>query len=141
MKRKKSLGQTTVEFALTLPAMLMFIMGIMDLGRFLFYNSTLTNAVREGARYGIVQTHYDESILADIAQKVIDHAVAMKPEDLTVTVSFIEADPTFPDRPIVDSIFVVSTYDFYPATPIGVLILGSGDAITMYAEATMSVEN
>jgi Flp pilus assembly protein TadG len=141
MKRKKSLGQTTTEFALTLPAMLIFIMGIMDLGRFLFYNSTLTNAVREGARYGIVQQYFDEPTLADIAQKVYDHAIAMKPEDLTVTVTYFEEDPDNPNSPLVDSIFVVSTYEFVPATPIGILILGSGDAITMHAEATMSVEN
>jgi Flp pilus assembly protein TadG len=133
MKRnKKSFGQTTVEFALTIPAMLILIMGIMDLGRFLFYNSTLSNAVREGTRYGIVQQEYDESTLADIAQKVMDHAIAVKPEDLLVNVIY---------DPENQSITVTTVYTFVPATPIGILILGSGDGIVMHAEATMNVEN
>jgi len=133
MKRnKKSFGQTTVEFALTIPAMLILIMGMMDLGRFLFYNSTLTNAVREGTRYGIVQQEYDESTLADIAQKVMDHAIAVKPEDLSVTVTYVDEDK---------SITVTTAYTFVPVTPIGTLILGSSDGIVMHAEATMNVEN
>jgi Flp pilus assembly protein TadG len=43
-----------VEFALVLPVFLMLVFGTVDLGRAIFYQSLLNNAVRDGARYGTV---------------------------------------------------------------------------------------
>jgi Flp pilus assembly protein TadG len=45
-------GQSMVEFALILPVMVLIIAGIFDLGRAFFAAITITNAAREGARYG-----------------------------------------------------------------------------------------
>lgn len=42
------------EMALTLPILLMVIMGIMDFGRAFFIYSQVSNAAREGARWGSV---------------------------------------------------------------------------------------
>jgi Flp pilus assembly protein TadG len=47
-------GQTLVEFALILPVFLLLLMGILDLGRAVYYNSTLSNDARDTARDGIV---------------------------------------------------------------------------------------
>lgn len=41
-----------VEFALLLPFLILLIVGIFDLGRAFFSLITITNAAREGARYG-----------------------------------------------------------------------------------------
>jgi Flp pilus assembly protein TadG len=45
-------GQSMIEFALILPLMVLVIAGIFDLGRAFFASITITNAAREGARYG-----------------------------------------------------------------------------------------
>jgi Flp pilus assembly protein TadG len=43
-------GATAVEFALLLPLLLLIVMGIVDFGRMLNAQQTLTQAAREGAR-------------------------------------------------------------------------------------------
>jgi hypothetical protein len=48
-------GQGLVEFALIFPLLFLLVMGLFDLGRAVFYSSTLNTAVREGTRYAIVQ--------------------------------------------------------------------------------------
>lgn len=55
--RKKSAGQSLIEFALMLPLLLILVMGLFDIGRAVFYYSVLNTAVREGARFAIVQPY------------------------------------------------------------------------------------
>ncbi len=43
-------GQTLVEFALVLPVFLLLLFGLLDVGRLVYTNSTLSQAAREGAR-------------------------------------------------------------------------------------------
>ena len=52
-------GQSLVEFALVLPLFFLLMMGLFDIGRAIFYYSTLNTAVREGTRYAIVQPNCD----------------------------------------------------------------------------------
>ncbi|MHB1005496.1 MAG: TadE/TadG family type IV pilus assembly protein [Chloroflexota bacterium] len=54
--RVRSRGQALVEFALTLPILLLLTVGVIDLSRGVYYFNTLSNAAREGARFGIVLT-------------------------------------------------------------------------------------
>jgi len=56
-KRKQS-GQELVEFAIVLPLLLLVVFGVLDLGRIFHSAITITNAAREGARYGM--THSDD---------------------------------------------------------------------------------
>jgi hypothetical protein len=49
---QKEKAQGLVEFALILPLLLLVILGIMEMGRLLFFYSSVTSASREGARYG-----------------------------------------------------------------------------------------
>lgn len=48
-------GQTLVEFALIAPILFLLLLGIMELGRVIFAYNTISNAAREGARYGIIR--------------------------------------------------------------------------------------
>lgn len=60
VKRSRSEhGVALVEFALVLPMVLLFLLGISDFGRAIYYKNTLENAAREGARCGIV-AHSDK---------------------------------------------------------------------------------
>ncbi len=45
-------GQSLVEFAITLPLLLLIVLGTVDLGRAYFRVENLTNAVKEGALFG-----------------------------------------------------------------------------------------
>jgi Flp pilus assembly protein TadG len=47
-----------VEFALVLPIFLLLIFGVIDGGRYVYVNSTLSNAAREGARLGSVEASW-----------------------------------------------------------------------------------
>lgn len=55
-------GQSLVEFAVTLPILLLLIFGLVDLGRAVYINNALAEAARDGARYGSVQARaYSEA--------------------------------------------------------------------------------
>ncbi|NBD36935.1 MAG: pilus assembly protein, partial [Chloroflexi bacterium] len=59
-KKRDRHGQGFVEFALILPVLLLIIVGIMEFGHLFIVYASLTNASREGTRYGIVSpTDYD----------------------------------------------------------------------------------
>jgi Flp pilus assembly protein TadG len=55
VRRDRSRGQSLVEFAFTLPILLLLIFGLIDLGRAVFISNSLAEAARDGARYGSVQ--------------------------------------------------------------------------------------
>ena len=48
---RRRAGQTLVEAALVLPVVLLFLLGIMEYGRFLMFEHVFNNAVRAGAVY------------------------------------------------------------------------------------------
>ena len=49
-------GASAVEFAILLPLLMMIVFGIIEFGLALYQQAVLTNASREGARLGIVQS-------------------------------------------------------------------------------------
>jgi Flp pilus assembly protein TadG len=51
--RGVSSGQDLIEFALVVPLLVLFVFGTLDLGRLFYGLIVVTNAAREGARYGI----------------------------------------------------------------------------------------
>ena len=51
MKKRASIGQSIVEFALILPGMLMLVMGVLEIGRLFYIKVALQNAAREGAYF------------------------------------------------------------------------------------------
>jgi Flp pilus assembly protein TadG len=53
MKRTREQGSAAVEFALLLPVLVLLIFGIIEFGVLLYDQQVITNASREGARYGI----------------------------------------------------------------------------------------
>jgi len=49
-----------VEFAVLCTVFLLIVAGIMDLGHAFYMDQVITNASREGARYGVVYTAYED---------------------------------------------------------------------------------
>lgn len=54
MRTSCSRAQALVEFALTLPLLLLIVIGVVDAARAVWEGNTLAHAAREGARYAIV---------------------------------------------------------------------------------------
>lgn len=52
---ERSRGQAMVEFAIAAPLVFLIILGLFDVGRLVFINNELSEAAREGARWGAVQ--------------------------------------------------------------------------------------
>jgi Flp pilus assembly protein TadG len=54
--RGRCRGSVAVEYALLLPALLLFVLGLMDVGRLLWTYATLSHAVEAAARCATVNT-------------------------------------------------------------------------------------
>lgn len=91
---KRERGQALVELAMLLPILLIILLGIIDFGRVFYAYVTITNAAREGARYGSLHVFQD----AAIEQRVIDEAANTVTIDSgEITVSWGGDDPDHPD--------------------------------------------
>ena len=56
--RSRGRGQTLVEFALVLPVFMLLLFGLIDMGRYVYLNSTLSQAAREAARVAAVEASW-----------------------------------------------------------------------------------
>ena len=54
-RRGDAKGQGLVEFALAAPVIFLVLLGLVDGGRIVFINNEMSEAAREGARWGAVQ--------------------------------------------------------------------------------------
>jgi len=68
--RARARGQSLVEFALTLPILILILLGILDLGRAYNAQIIITNAARDGAYYGTMHA----TDISGIKQRVITEA-------------------------------------------------------------------
>ena len=94
MKNRKSVvvdsrGQSLVEFALILPIMLGVTLMITEFGRALYQYNSMTMAVREGAREGVV---HDAATAVSVATARTNAALSLariNPSDVTLTVDIL----------------------------------------------------
>lgn len=63
-----SRGQALVEFALVIPIFLLMLFGLVDMARIVYFNSTLSQAAREGARLAAVEAYWVGSTTAGCNQ-------------------------------------------------------------------------
>ena len=78
MKRKGQEGQALVEFALVIPVLLLLLLGVIEFGLLLYNQQVITNASREGARFGIVAQmprRSDDSIRIVVANYAKNHLI------------------------------------------------------------------
>jgi Flp pilus assembly protein TadG len=127
-----SLGQSLVEFALTLPLLVLIVMGVFDLGRAIYANTVLANAASEGARTGVIATKTD----ADISNAVKSTAVGLATTDSPLHIS-ISPSPT---RTSGGTVTVMLTYTFTAITPLIGNIFGPTGNLILQSSATMTVE-
>lgn len=129
MKRKRLYsGQTLIEFALIFPLLMFLLIGFFDLGRGIFYYSSLTNAVREAARTGIVKEYGsyvdDADFEAQITQEVLAYGFglgSLAEEDIRVDVDAITGESEY----FKEYIEVTGIFCYEPITPGIISIINS----------------
>jgi len=134
-------GATTAEFALILPVLLLFVMGLMEGSRVLNVWMVLTNETREAARYGIAGVRdatstgaVSPTLVSDVtsyAQSSIGQMLDTTP--LTVTVPAPATDAS--GFPI--SLTVTASYQVTIVVPLVSDVLGT---VPVSATSTMRAE-
>ena len=85
-ERHRDRGQALVEFALVLPIFILLLIGLFDVGRLVFINNSVSEAAREGARWGAVQNRsVDATGRASIGQHVLGGLTGVPTPDVTVS--------------------------------------------------------
>jgi len=99
-------GQSLVELAIIIPAVLFLIIGLIDFGRYMLDYSILNNGVREGTRYAVVQKNLDSTYNAAI-KAVISKKIPISNYD--------------PNSPVISypasKINISISYNYIPLTP------------------------
>ncbi len=136
-------GQSLFEFALVLPLALFLITGFLDLGRVVFYYSSLTNAVREATRYAIV--HKDELNAAfdnptdnSLQDKVLEYAFGLSGIPDQLTKEDISVNPEKVDN-YFTTVSIEVTYPYKPITPGIKELFGSTEGIDLTVQSKMYV--
>jgi Flp pilus assembly protein TadG len=118
-------GQELVEFAIVLPLLLLVAFGVLDLGRIFHSAITITNAAREGARYGMTHVDDVDGILAVTLAEAQNSGIDLSTS--IIDVSCPEGcEPGLPIRVTVE-------YDF-TFIMVGFVFPNPNLTITRYAE-------
>jgi len=121
-ERRRQRGAAAIEYALILPAVLIFFFGLMDAGRLLWSYTTLSRAVEAAARCGAINT-----TLCGTAAQVKTFAVSQA-WGMTITAS------AFTVTTATCGIKVSGSYDFEYVMPILNAVVPKG-TITVTASA------
>jgi Flp pilus assembly protein TadG len=138
-------AQALVETALVLPLLLLLIVGLFDLGRAVWLSNTLSTAVREGTRYGVVHgslsgsptgpgsaTYTAPDIDTAITAQVRSYANGV-PGSLTVQSTWPDGNANRGSR-----IVVGASFPFVPV--LAQAFLGGGLGITLRSSSTLVIE-
>jgi Flp pilus assembly protein TadG len=117
-RHRRERGQSLVEFALVLPVFLILVFGIIDFSMALRSYVTLTNATREGARYGALGATKGTfpascSNPNTVVGRVCEAASGLDLDDVRVT--YPDAGGKLPGNSVV----VSARYDYEFITPVG----------------------
>jgi Flp pilus assembly protein TadG len=76
MYLKREEGAAAVEFALLLPLLMLILFGIIEFGLILYNQEVITNASREGARFGIVigSPRPDDTLIRGVVTSYLTNA-------------------------------------------------------------------
>lgn len=83
-------GVAAVEFAFAFPILILLLVGTLDIGRALWYTSTLDHAAREGARYASLRgaESLNPASDAEIQAFVRNRAIGINSSNLAVSVAW-----------------------------------------------------
>ena len=123
-------GQGLLEFAMVVSILLLLLFGIIDFSRIFFGYATMSNGVREGARYAVVHPNDAAGIQAAAHSMMI---VIGAPVSVSVGFPDTGEDGTAQCKDRMCRVVVTATSDFPVWTPVL-------PNIQMVAHATMHIE-
>jgi len=85
--KRRTCGQSLVEFALSLSLLLLILMAIFDLGRVFHSYIVITNAAREGAYYGAMHPEDHAGIIARAIAEAQNSGISLGSGQVTVSSS------------------------------------------------------
>ncbi len=142
--RRRSRGQSLVEFAMILPIMLVFLAGAIDLGRVFYATITLNNSAREGA-FQAAQTpdSFDKGQPCNRATNLVTCRVQLESKDSGVTIApsdiSLTCSPGSCAAAAGNTVEVEVTGEFTLITPLLSMVFG-GQTIPMSASAIAQIE-
>jgi len=138
-QRASQSGQAVIELALTLPLLLVIVMGIFDFGLMFQRYEVVTNAAREGARVGVLP-NYTTTYAEARAQQYL---TAGGLSSASATIVAVPGQATFGSpAKTVSQVTVTVSYPYtYPFIgPILNLVGGTLGTVTLQGVSTMRVE-
>jgi len=121
LKHKGWRAQELIEFAVIFPILILFVFGIIDLGRVFQVLIAISNAAREGARHGI-SYGFDRSTPGAeyiLYETIIDNAAIQEAGNFDLKLTAAQVTPSCPETCIAGKpLRVVVTYTFKPIIPI-----------------------
>jgi hypothetical protein len=105
-KFKLENAQTMVEFAIVFPIILLITYGLIEFGRMIFIYAAVTNAAREGARYGIAAGDIGGVPQYADCQGIRD---AVRKTAFLVSIPDINIDISYDNGPDLPRVVVAST--------------------------------
>lgn len=109
MNRRRTKGQSLVEFALLIPLIILLFTVFLDIGRGVYYYISLTSAVREGARYATVNPTQTAVQRTAVETVIRNKMQSVNTTELTITVT--------PPNPCCDIMRIQARLRFRPVTP------------------------
>lgn len=138
-RRRRSRGQGLVEFAISLPVVLLMILFGIDFGRVFLGWLTLTNAAREGANFAALNPQAWSPVNASV-QAEYRRLITAESAGINCALPNPLPDPTFPNGDDIGSPAVVEiTCEFSLITPLigGIL----GDPLDVSAAAAFPIRS
>ncbi len=156
-KDRNQLGAAMVEFAIVAMVFFSLVLGLVDFGLGIFYYNTLSNAAREGARVGIINTGADmrsqmcnaavsRLLLPGVTYNVANGCSGYTPK-LDVTAECRDTNDNLVNEPTdkclpTNKVVVRLTYHYEPITPLvqGMVGLTGGATIPLTGYSSMIKE-
>jgi Flp pilus assembly protein TadG len=133
MKTRSERGQAAVEFALVIPVMLLFLLGIFQIGITYYNNESLDTSARDGARAGAIHTGWSAAQIKGFVDAAVRaNAVGLDTSTTKLVVtSFCSPDPAVCNQG--DTIDVTVTYPW----KIGVLAFSQSGTLSTHTTLRM----
>ena len=136
-RRERERGANLVEFALVLPLLLLMLVGIADLGRAFTTYIAITNAAREGARYGAKRPWFRDPITQAVIDEAANSGVTLTDDEIVIAINGVEVTAAEFDGDGGDPLTITVNHDF-PLILGGLLGL-SGGTIPLRTSTSMMI--
>lgn len=132
--KKRSRGQSLVEFSLALPVIFFLVLGIVEGGRLVYSLVTLDFAVQEGGRLALLQSTASAS---DVQSHVSNNARFITVPSSDVAVSVNDGAKPYTSRTMGDRVVVTANYTY---SPIVTSVFGLNLTLSLSARTDVRAE-